>query len=166
MTLTQRQYCLLIRVLESLPKALASIESDDTLAESVPSTPARSISNTTTPGDQTPMESSVSLEPELAVTKRANGDRLDVWTKLKVTFAVQAIALEVFSSQAHQEDDLHKHSIAQFALQQSDLALKQLSDGAMELEFTLGTLSFSNTTAGDCVHREIIPAADHDGHQL
>ncbi|ORX35977.1 putative late endosome to vacuole transport-related protein [Kockovaella imperatae] len=166
MALTQRQYGLVMRVLEALPKVLADVNMDDVTSESVPGTPSRPISSGPPSDSATPMENSVNLEPELRVTSPVDGKKEDVWTKMKLHFSVNSIALEVFSGQAHQEDDLQKHSIAQFALRQTNLGLKQLSDGAMELEFTLGTLSFSNTSAGNTVHREIIPAAGHDKNQI
>ena len=156
-----------MRILESLPRTLATIDSDDASFEPAPGTvPGTPV------GAQTPSldlstsqhDSLVDLAPELAV--RANGDTGEIWDTLKVDFRVNSIALEVFTSQAHQEDDQHQHSIAKFALEQTRLGMQQLSDGAMTAEFTMKTLSFSNTKTGNSVHREIIPAADHDSNQV
>jgi vacuolar protein sorting-associated protein 13A/C len=44
--------------------------------------------------------------------------------------------------------------------------MKQLSDGSMEANFSLKTLSFANTRSGNSVFRDIIPTASHDGNQM
>jgi vacuolar protein sorting-associated protein 13A/C len=137
MSLTQRQYVLLMEVLEAIPRALSGLSDD----EDVPETPA-SITEPPTPlsdGALTPMLET-DLAPELVLAS-------SVWTTFDFEFVVKSIGLEVYNANAFSEDDLKKHSIARFSLLGSHLGLKTLSNNAMELEFTLKTLAFSSTRA-------------------
>ena len=158
MSLTQRQYALLMSVLQSLPRAL----SDATEAATVES-------GTVTPQPQTPSEStaetSVDLRPELSVSERIKGNS-ELWTSLDVQFAISSIALEVFTEAAITLEDQKMHSIARFALVDTTLSMKQLNDGAMEAEFGLSTISFSSTRSGKTAFRDIIPAVTHGGKQI
>jgi len=160
---TQRQYMLVMNLLEVLPRALSDIESAETSSESMPITPASSTAPPT-PRSETPTsEPGADLGPELSVTQAKNAD---VWATLDFSFSVGTIALELYTLEAQTEDNLKANSIARFALVQSKLGFKQLSDGAMEAQFSLKTLSFSNTRAGNSVFRDIIPPATHDGNQV
>jgi len=169
MSLTQRQYILLMEVLESIPRALAGLSDEE--EESVPPTPL-TISAPPTPspasegdGTATPVTPAqdTDLAPELVVS-RARGD--GVWTTLDFEFTVKSIGLEVYNANAFKEEDLQKHSIARFSLIGSHLAFKTLSNSAMELEFTLKTLAFSSTRVGNYVFRDIVPQLSNEGNQM
>jgi len=162
LSLTQLQYTLLMELLGAIPRALSGISEGDISPTSTPTTPGTSVPPT--PAEDTPEESAVDLGPELVVAK-ANSESAP-WTSLDLVFAVSSIALELYDGQTHAETDLTKHSIARFALQETNVTMKQLSDGAMQAEFSLKALSFSNTRAGNSVFRDIIPAAEHDGKQV
>ena len=167
LSLTQRQYMLLMSVVGSIPRVLSDADVGDISPESIPGTPSRSVSIPATPvNEEVPLDHQVNLEPELAVVKSPNGTDPDVWTSRTVTFSVKSIALEIYAVDAHHEDELQKHSIARFALVQSKFDLQQLSDGAMSLNFALKTLSFTNTRTGNSVFRELVPPAAHDGNQI
>ena len=164
-SLTQRQYVLLMELLEAVPRALGGISDADTSPESLPETPVDTSAPPTPVSELDEAESTVNLEPELAVSKTSkNGPQ--IWTSLAFVFSVQSIALELYDGEAQNEDDLAKYSIARFALEQTHVGMKQLSDGAMEAEFSLKALSFSNTRAGGSVFRDIIPSAEHKGKQV
>lgn len=165
MSLTARQYVLLMDLLNSLPRALAFAEED--VEESQPTTPA-TASAPPTPRRESDSESEqlVNLEPELTVAKVEDSTSPALWTALQVAFTVGSIALEVYDITAHAEHDLKQHSIARFALVKSHLGLKRLSDGAMEAEFSLNTLAFSSTRSGNSVHRDIIPHTTQNGNQM
>nr|XP_019015055.1 vacuolar protein sorting-associated protein vps13 [Kwoniella pini CBS 10737]OCF53836.1 vacuolar protein sorting-associated protein vps13 [Kwoniella pini CBS 10737] len=168
LALTQRQYVLLLSVLEALPRALNDLGDADVSPESIPATPA-SISRVDTPNNESPSEeeeSRVNLEPELAVAKLKDRDSVQLWTALDFVFSVGTIALEVYTNDAIAPEDLKNTSIARFALVKTHLGFKKLSDGAMEAEFSLKTLSFSSTRSGNSVFRDIIPPAPHDGNQI
>ncbi|WRT64162.1 uncharacterized protein IL334_001091 [Kwoniella shivajii] len=166
MSLTQRQYVLLLAILESLPRALNDIGDADFSPDSIPATPA-TISRVESPITETPPdEPSVNLEPELAVVKSDHHGDVQLWTALDVHFSVGSIALEVYTNDAIVQDDLKDNSIARFALVKTQLGVKKLSDGAMEAEFSLKTLSFSSTRTGNSMFRDIIPPASHEGNQI
>ncbi|KAK8865949.1 hypothetical protein IAR55_001098 [Kwoniella newhampshirensis] len=165
LSLTQRQYILLMGIVEALPRALSDLGDADLLSESMPDTPA-TISSPETPQAESPGGPGVNLEPELVVVKADNEDVPKLWTALDFVFSVGQVALELYTTDAIVEDDLKKNSIARFALVKTHLGLKTLSDGAMEAEFSLKTLSFSNTRAGNSIFRDIIPSANHDGNQI
>ena len=160
LSLTQLQYTLLMELLNAIPRAMSGISDGDVSPTSTPTTPSTSVPPR--PTEDTPKDSAVDLVPELAVAKSPSAP----WTSLDLVFAVQSIALELYDGQAHVESDLSKHSIARFALQETNVSMKQLSDGAMQAEFSLKTLSFANTRAGNSVFRDIIPAAEHTGKQV
>lgn len=162
LSLTQRQYMLLIDLMESLPRALNNVGDEvSPQSVSVPSTPASNSEPDTPVSEHPPMDPVVNLEPELAVVKGAEG----MWTKLDFVFSVGTVALEVYDAEALEESDLPKHSIARFALVKTHVGFKQLSDGAMEAEFSLKTLAFSSTRSAKSVFKDIIPSATHDGNQ-
>jgi vacuolar protein sorting-associated protein 13A/C len=158
MSLTQRQYALLMSVLQSLPRAL----SDASEAAKVESGATTPVSEASSSDDN---ETSVDLRPELSVSERIKGNS-DLWTSLDVQFAVTSIALEVFTEAAITLEDQKQHSIARFALVDTTLSMKQLNDGAMEAEFGLKTISFSSTRSGKSAFRDIIPAVTHGGKQI
>ncbi|WVQ62160.1 uncharacterized protein L199_000298 [Kwoniella botswanensis] len=167
MSLTQRQYVLLMGILESLPRALSDIDEDEIDPESFPVTPATE-SRIDTPNVKTPAEEepNVNLEPELAVIKSDNNGPAQLWTALDFVFSVGSIALEVYTNDAIVPEDLKNCSIARFALVKPHLGFKKLSDGAMEAEFSLKTLSFLSTRSGNSMFRDIIPPATHEGNQI
>lgn len=167
-SLTQLQYVLLMEVLESIPRALSGLTDEED--ESLPPTPL-TISAPPTPspaerdGAATPVTPAqeIDLAPEL-VLARGGGD--GAWTTLDFEFTIKSIGLEVYNASAFKEEDLAKHSIAQFSLIGSHLAFKTLSNTAMELEFTLKTLAFSSTRVGNFVFRDIVPQLANEGNQM
>lgn len=163
--LTQRQYVLVMAVLEAVPRALSEL--DDEEETSQPQTP-ESITAPPTPIGEEESTSDLAgaadtnLEPELVIASKNDG----VWTSLDLVFKVNSIAMEVFGADALAAADLRKHSIAKFSLIGSHLSLKTLSNSAMEAEFSLKTLAFSSTRAGNSAFRDIVPELSNDGNQL
>jgi len=164
-SLTQRQYVLLMELVEAVPRALSDISEADIAPESLPDTPIDTSTPPTPASEMQESESGVNLEPELTVAQKGKND-VQIWTTLDLVFSVNSIALELYDGEAQNEEDLVKYSIARFALEQTHVGMKQLSDGAMEAEFSLKALSFSNTRAGASVFRDIIPSAEHKGKQV
>lgn len=161
LSLTQRQYTLLMGLVDSLPRALSDISGSDTSPESMPVTADGSVATTPT-SEKPPSEFAVNLEPELAVAKNADG----MWPTLNFAFEVGSIALELYGPDAIVESDLKKNSIARFALLGSHVGFKQLSDGAAEANFSFKTLAFTSTRSANSVFRDIIPATTHEGNQM
>ncbi|KIR30243.1 vacuolar protein sorting-associated protein vps13 [Cryptococcus deuterogattii LA55] len=165
LSLTQRQYMLLMSVLEALPRALNDVSDAETPEESLDETPEASTPST--PDSlETRKATEVTLEPELVVSRDQRQLDVKVWTAFDFVFTVDTIALEIYNVDAITKDDLKSNSIARFALVKSHLGFKRLSNGASEAEFSLKTLSFSNTRTGNSVFRDIIPLASHEGNQV
>ncbi|EIW72804.1 hypothetical protein TREMEDRAFT_25659 [Tremella mesenterica DSM 1558] len=164
LSLTQRQYIVLMAVLESIPRALSDIGGAADIPESMPSSAPASAPPT--PASEHEAEPLVNLEPELTPIKKIAGSSPELWTSVDLEFSVSTIAFEVYTSDATAEHNLKRCSIARFALVQTHVGMKQLSDGAMEAEVSLKTLAFSNTRAGNSVFRDIIPSASHEGNQM
>lgn len=167
LSLTERQYVLVMGVLESIPRALSSLEDDEDdsaastpLTESAPPTPIPE--EPPTPSEANSDDNKTSLVPELAITTKST----DVWTSMDLVFSVKSIGMELYGREAVNEEDLKKNSIARFALIGSHLAFKSLSNGAMEAEFTLRTLAFESTRVGNSVYRDIVPQLANDGNQM
>jgi vacuolar protein sorting-associated protein 13A/C len=167
MSLTARQYVLLMDVLKALPRAL-SIEDEDVEEElPSPATTSATASQTPTPANEVASgDHLVNLEPELAVVSTRDGEQAAIWTAMLLVFDVGSIALEVYDADAIHQEELKAHSIARFALVKSHLSFKRLSDGATEAEFSLNTLAFSNTRSGNSVFRDIIPHTTQNGNQM
>lgn len=163
LSLSQRQYLLLIGIMQSLPRAL-SVSSEE--IESPPDTPTTASVPPTPLSEKAQSEAGVDLEPELSVTKSSAAGGSGPWTSLDLDFSVNSIALELYAVDAHEHDDFRNNSIARFALEKTHAGMKQLSDGSMEANFSLKTLSFANTRSGNSVFRDIIPTASHDGNQM
>ncbi|KAL0252508.1 hypothetical protein I308_101900 [Cryptococcus tetragattii IND107] len=165
LSLTQRQYMLLMSVLEALPRALNDVSDAETPEESLDET--SEASTPSTPDSlETGKATEVTLEPELVVSRDQRQLGVKVWTAFDFVFAVDTIALEIYNVDAITKDDMKSNSIARFALVKSHFGFKRLSNGATEAEFSLKTLSFSNTRTGNSVFRDIIPPASHEGNQV
>jgi len=162
LSLTQRQYMLLMELVNSLPRALNDVGDTGVSAESMPVTPASASAPDTPTSEKAPSDSGVNLQPELSVSQ--NGDT--IWTTLIFDFSVSLVALELYGPKAIVESDMKKNSIARFALVESKVGFKQLSDGASEADFSLKALAFTSTRSANSVFRDIIPSAEHDGNQM
>lgn len=79
---------------------------------------------------------------------------------------VETVKLRLYDEKATAEDNIKDHGIARFALNNSTLRFKMLSDGAEEAQVVLKSFTMSNTRPGNSKFREIIPAAQHDRNQF
>lgn len=164
LSLTQRQYVLVMDLLQSLPAALSQQGELDSELESIPPTPTTSSTPATPSIHDVPGED---MGPELSLTKTdADGSVVQQWTTLDFAFSVNSVQFEVFDNEAIHQADLPNKSIARFAVVGTKVDFKTLSGGGMEAEVALKTLTFKNTRKGDSLFREIIPAAKHDGNQM
>lgn len=136
------------RVFEVTP----SIESEQSSDSSKP---------TSTPLTKTdPEPSDIALHPELRATSQRS------WTSLDLVISVMVVKLHLYDSLAHLEPQLKEHGIARFALNDSTLRYKSLSDSSGEAQIVLKSFTMSNTRPGANLFREIIPAAQHDRNQF
>ncbi|KAH9950347.1 vacuolar protein sorting-associated protein 13 [Amylocystis lapponica] len=156
--LTQLQYGLLLALSRSIPRALAGVpEGFSQASES---------SSHATPGTWTPSESTptVALQPELRTLPSIDGSR--TWTTVEVFVTVDAVKLHLYDGQATTELNIKEHGIVRFALNDTSLRTKVLSDGAIEAQLILKAMTMSNTRPGNTKFREIIPAAQHERNQI
>ncbi|KAI0756975.1 vacuolar protein sorting-associated protein 13 [Daedaleopsis nitida] len=161
--LTQSQYRFLIALLQSVPKVFADV-SDTEVA------PPRLLSPAPMPDDQdaqsamTGPTSTVDLRPELSSHPSAGETR--PWTTVDLVVNINAVKLHLYDAQATTPSNLKEHGIARFALNDNSLRLKILSDGALEAQIVLKSLTMNNTRPGNSRFREIMPAAQHERNQV
>jgi vacuolar protein sorting-associated protein 13A/C len=153
--LTQTQYILLMKLVQSIPKILvASPEGNAQVLEL-----ALPVSSSDSSGSAS--HHVMDLEPELHVA-----DGIRAWTTVDLVASVKMVKLHLYDSLATREGNLEDHGIARFALNDSSLRYKSTSDGAAEAQVVLKSFTMSNTRPGGSKFREIIPAADHNRNQF
>lgn len=149
--LTQVQYCLLIKLADSIPRVFANPpEAGHSITDDSPTRlPIKGIAST-----------EVALKPELRSISS------QIWTTVDLVVSVNAIKLHLYDPFAISESQLKDHGIARFALNDNTLRFKLLSNGAGEAQLVLRSFTMSNTRPGQTKFREIIPAAQHDRNQF
>lgn len=145
-------------LLQSIPRVLAGAPEGTAQAEAAASTK----SSSPLPSDSD--DTQVDLQPELRIPTPTGANQR--WTTLDLVVTVDTIKLRLYDEKATTEDNIKEHGIARFALNNSSLRFKMLSDGAGEAQVVLKSFTMSNTRAGNSKFREIIPAADHDRNQF
>ncbi|TFY54315.1 hypothetical protein EVJ58_g8935 [Rhodofomes roseus] len=157
--LTQLQYKLLMDLAQSIPRALAGAPEGSAEASQSSAVSVRSQDQSVAPSPP-----AVDLQPELRVVQQADGAR--VWTTIDVLLTIGAVKLHLYDEQATSEVNLKEHGIARFALSENSLRTKVLSDGAIEAQVIMKSMTMNNTRPGHSKFREIMPAAEHDRNQV
>ncbi|TIC36939.1 hypothetical protein E3Q08_04156 [Wallemia mellicola] len=161
--LTQSQYVSLYDLSKSIPAAF-TIDDEQSIEEdaeklSIPTETKKAVMKDQQFKSVT-KKPSVDLNPEIMISD-------DLWTTTELSFDVGTVSLELFTPLATSASKLKENSIARFALNDTTLKLKTLSDGAMESELTLKSLRMDDTRAQSATKfRQLIPPAVHDGHQF
>lgn len=159
--LTQTQYCLVIALLQSIPKVFADVPDTDLqspkLLSAVPS-----IHNDGAKSAINEVTSTVDLRPELS----GHPGEARPWTTIDLVVTISAVRLHLYDAQATTSANVKEHGIARFALIDDSLRLKMLSDGALEAQFILKSMTMNNTRPGSSRFREIMPAAQHERNQV
>jgi len=175
MHLTAQQYAFLLDLSKTVPRTFSTtdkeaIEDENLDAQiSATNTPAR-LKSPSPEGLQPPEEQSqtVDLYPELAkVAVNEDGEQVPLFSKLELSFVVKTVYLELFDSKAVQQRTLKEHSLIRFALNETDVKYKMVSNGSMEAEVLLRSFTVHDTRPErDTKFREIIPASKEKGYQL
>ncbi|KAI0669883.1 vacuolar protein sorting-associated protein 13 [Trametes maxima] len=158
--LTQPQYCLLIALSQSIPKVFANVP-EAALEVSSPRTPNPSDGQLIL--SKAP-SSAVDMRPELVINPDSGG--VKPWTSVDLIVTVNAVKLHLYDALATTQANVKDHGIARFALSDNSLRLKTLSDGALEAQLVLKSMTMSNTRPGNSRFREIIPAVQHERNQV
>ncbi|KAL7343935.1 hypothetical protein BJY59DRAFT_711306 [Rhodotorula toruloides] len=180
MKLTQAQYGLLIHLSQTIPSAFAFDEEelDDEAsamieAAPVPPPPKRVVEaafkgrNDDVVRDAHGAEV-VDLLPELPKSaKTIDGEQVQLKSTLEVDFAVNTVFLELFTEAATSTESLEEASLARFALNDTAVKYKMVSNGSMEAEVAIRSFTIHDTRPARLTKfREIIPATKHSGHQF
>lgn len=175
--LTEQQYQLIMILTNSIPQAFAAeddLEDDDASLREIVRTAERpspsrqaSAQNRIEAADRN-AKPTIDLLPELGTQGRnAGGQSISLQTSLDLLFNVNAINIELFSSAATDQENMHKAALARLALTGTEVKLKMLSDSSLEAEVALKSFDVADTRiVKETQFREIIPAVSHDGHQF
>lgn len=159
--LNRSQYCFL----NDISRSVWRVVEDDGSAgveTSLPAASVKSRSSSTLPSDRSAV-STVNLRPEIE-TVSTNGKR--PWTSLDISLDIGLVKLHLYDETARWSSDLQTSGIARFALNDTRLRYKVLTDGATEAELILRSFTVTNTRSGSSRFREIIPAAKHNRNQF
>lgn len=163
-SLTQAQYILLMRLLQSIPRVLASAPDAEEAAERSSKSPM--VSRTPSSG-LIQAEPAVDMNPELSLIAHADsGQEIRRWNTVDLVFSVDAVRLQLFDKHATRETTLKDSGIVRLSLNESTIRFKSLSDSSTETEVILKSVTINNTRACNSKFREIIPAAQHDRNQF
>ena len=143
--LTPEQMKFALELSRTIPQAF-NTQSDDLIDEDVQSElpksttlPARQITDKDTPKEEPSTVAMSSQGPEL----KADDDK---WTKLDFVFKVGSIALELIkSNDAEPVGDLEAASLSKFSLNDTNVKVRMISDGAMEAELVVQSFTIRDS---------------------
>ncbi|GJJ09687.1 hypothetical protein Clacol_003911 [Clathrus columnatus] len=162
--LTQYQYYFLTHLIRSIPKIIQEEELGKVETSlSPPSTISQSQSISASSSSDERTISVVNLQPEL---ETVSVDGIRPWTSLDLELNIGSVKLHLYDETAKMSSDLKTSGIARFALNDTRLRYKSLTDGAAEAELILRSFTMTNTRSGSSRFREIIPAAKHSRNQF
>ncbi|RDX55846.1 vacuolar protein sorting-associated protein 13 [Lentinus brumalis] len=159
--LTQSQYCLLIALLQSIPKVFADVPDNEATTSQLPS-PVPTPDVETSQSSLSEATSAIDLRPELS----SQSSESRPWTSLDLVVTMSAVKLHLYDALATTAASVKEHGIARFVLKDNSLRLKMLSDGALEAQVVLKSMTMNNTRPGNSKFREIMPAAQHERNQV
>jgi vacuolar protein sorting-associated protein 13A/C len=166
--ITQEQMQFALELSKSIPAAFATEpdeELQDEIEEELPEETLQPARQATEPdeggddeADKRPTASS--LSPELESSE-------GTWTKLDMVFKVGAIGLELIKGKENEPiGDIKVHSLSQFSLNHTHVKLRMISDGALESELLIQSLSIRDTrTKGQNKFRKIMSLINTDVKQ-
>ncbi|KAG9201093.1 hypothetical protein G6514_006005 [Epicoccum nigrum] len=149
----------------TIPEAFAT-ESDaieEDIKEELPAArtgPVRQITEIESSDDKPPKDVISSQGPELSTDT-------DKWTKLDFVFKVGAIALELVRSKDGEPiGDLEAASLSKFSLNDTDVKVRMISDGALEAELVVQSFSIRDSRQmGTNKFRKIMSLINNDVKQ-
>lgn len=163
--LTPEQMKFALELSRSIPAAFATeadVIEEDVQAELPDSTtkPARQLTDKETADEETSEELVSSQGPEL----RTGADK---WTKLDFVFKVGTIGLELVKSEDGEPvGDVEAASLSRFSLNDTNVKVRMISDGAMEAELVVQSFTIRDSrTQGTNKFRKIMSLINNDVKQ-
>ncbi|KAK5086299.1 Vacuolar protein sorting-associated protein 13 [Lithohypha guttulata] len=141
--ISQTQFKFLMELSKSIPAAFATeTESDEEVAEELPDsvTSSAQVVQTNNNKDASSEDSKPSHQaPELGTSE-------ETWTKLNLVFKAQMFGLELFLAPENEPvKDLNAVSLSKFALNEMNVKLRMVSDGAMEAELLIQSFTIRDS---------------------
>ncbi|KAI5124698.1 hypothetical protein M0805_004304 [Coniferiporia weirii] len=158
--LTQQQFCRLIALSKTVPSVFAGapdIEAD-TRGARLETVQEQSENSSNQENDQT------DLLPELSATLVLSGQL--ALKKLDLRVTMESVKLSLYNSGAVYEADLKDNGIVRFALNGTTMTLDMRTNGALQSQLWIKSLTMSNTKPGLSKFRDIIPATVHGRDQF
>jgi vacuolar protein sorting-associated protein 13A/C len=164
--LTPAQMKFAMELSRTIPQAF-NTQSDEVIEEDVQSElpssttkPARQITDKEPPAEETSKDVTSSQAPELKTDD-------DKWTKLDFVFKVGSIALElVKSNDGEPVGDIEAASLSKFSLNDTNVKVRMISDGAMEAELVVQSFTIRDSrTQGANKFRKIMSLINTDVKQ-
>jgi vacuolar protein sorting-associated protein 13A/C len=85
---------------------------------------------------------------------------------LDLIVEVATMRLQLFDGEAFSAADFKEHGIAKLTLRNNTFRTKMLTDGALEIELVLQSITIKSLLAGNSKFRELIPPAEHTRNQF
>ena len=147
--ITEAQMKFVMELTRVVPQAFA-LESDEEIEEEVVGDlpdevvqPAKQVQDSATDKQESEVDKPSHLGPEL-------GDDGATWTKLDLIFKVGAIGLELVQGKASEPiGDLEAASLSKFAINETSVKLRMISDGALESELLVQSFTITDTRTKD-----------------
>lgn len=161
--LTEEQYCFLIELSRSVPRAFSQTSQDSADSNDLVETKTQTgwSDGANRPASAQPLSAT---SPVKEANNEASGH---AHATLDLLFAAHAIQLEIYDGAPTRQEDLPNASLARFALNDAELKLKKMYDESMEAELALRSFTVRDTRVHKKTKfREIVPAIQHDGHQF
>ena len=139
--IAQTQLKLLMELSKTIPAAFATEQdSEEEIANELPAATAESAKEIVSKEDHEAEKSQLSHQgPELA-----SGD--ETWTKLNFTFNSPTIGLELILAKEDQPvGDLEAASLSKFSLNDTNVKLRMISDGALEAELLIHSFTIRDS---------------------
>jgi vacuolar protein sorting-associated protein 13A/C len=164
--LTPAQMKFAMELSRTIPQAF-NTQSDEVIEEDVQSElpssttkPARQITDKEPPAEEPSKDVTSSQAPELKTDD-------DKWTKLDFVFKVGSIALElVKSNDGEPVGDIEAASLSKFSLNDTNVKVRMISDGAMEAELVVQSFTIRDSrTQGANKFRKIMSLINTDVKQ-
>ncbi|KAK5949277.1 Vacuolar protein sorting-associated protein 13 [Knufia fluminis] len=139
--ISQTQFKFLMELSKTIPAAFATeTESDEEVADELPDSLTSPVKSAQTDNEGKTDQSGPSHQgPEL-------GSSNETWTKLNLVFKAQMFGLELFlATEDGPTNDMAAASLSKFALNETNVKLRMISDGAMEAELLIQSFTIRDS---------------------